>query len=215
VSAWERVIALVVQPGVDFEADTVLDYDRAKAGSLSSALSTHPAIVYEAHSTDYQIQRSLRQMVEDHFAILKVGPWLTFAYREALFALAAMERELLDWRPGCRLSQVREALEEAMLLKTTHWKAYYHGDDKEVRRSLTYGYSDRCRYYWNEPSVQREVARLLGNLQELRIPPTVVSQFLPLEYEAIRDGQLQPTPQMLIQNHVRHVLRVYSRACAG
>jgi D-tagatose-1,6-bisphosphate aldolase subunit GatZ/KbaZ len=215
VSAWERVIALVVQPGVDFEADTIFDYDQAKAGSLSSALSAHPGIVYEAHSTDYQPERSLRQMVEDHFAILKVGPWLTFAFREALFALAAMERELLDRRPGCRLSQVREALEEAMLLKPTHWKSYYLGDEKEVRRSLTFGYSDRCRYYWNEPSVQREVARLLGNLEELRIPLTVVSQFLPLEYEAIRDGQLQPSPEMLIQSHIRHVLRIFSRACAG
>jgi D-tagatose-1,6-bisphosphate aldolase subunit GatZ/KbaZ len=205
----------VVQPGVDFEADRVFDYDRAKAGSLSAALSAYPAIVYEAHSTDYQSQTSLRQMVEDHFAILKVGPWLTFAFREALFALAAIERELLDKQPGRRISQVREALEEAMLLKPAHWKSYYHGDEKDVRRSLTFGYSDRCRYYWTEPSVKREVARLFANLEELRIPPNVVSQFLPLEYEAIRDGQLQPTPEMLAQNHVRHVLRVYSRACAG
>jgi D-tagatose-1,6-bisphosphate aldolase subunit GatZ/KbaZ len=182
---------------------------------LSAALSAHPAIVYEAHSTDYQSPNSLRQMVEDHFAILKVGPWLTFAFREALFSLAAIERELLDRRPGHRLSQVREALEETMLLNPTHWKSYYHGDEKEVHRSLTYGYSDRCRYYWNEPSVQREVARLFDNLGTLRIPPTVVSQFLPLEYDAIRDGRLQATPEQLIRHHVRHVLRVYSRACAG
>jgi D-tagatose-1,6-bisphosphate aldolase subunit GatZ/KbaZ len=214
-AAWERVIALVVQPGVDFEADTIFDYDRASAYALSAALSAHPAIVYEAHSTDYQSPNSLRQMVEDHFAILKVGPWLTFAFREALFSLAAIERELLDRRPGHRLSQVREALEETMLLNPTHWKSYYHGDEKEVHRSLTYGYSDRCRYYWNEPSVQREVARLFDNLGTLRIPPTVVSQFLPLEYDAIRDGRLQATPEQLIRHHVRHVLRVYSRACAG
>ena len=114
LSAWERVIALVVQPRVDFEADAVFDYDRSKAASLSAALSAHPAIVYEAHSTDYQSRASLRQMVEDHFAILKVGPWLTFAYREALLALAAIERELLDGRPGHQRSQVREALEDAM-----------------------------------------------------------------------------------------------------
>ena len=214
-SAWERVIALVVQPGVDFEADAIFDYDRARAASLTAALSAHPAVVYEAHSTDYQSPDSLRQMVEDHFAILKVGPWLTFAFREALFSLASIERELLDRRPGHRLSQVREALEEAMLLNPANWKSYYHGDEKEVHRSLTYGYSDRCRYYWNDPSVQREVARLFDNLESLRIPHTVVSQFLPLEYEAIRDGRLQSTPEQLIRHHVRHVLRVYSRACAA
>ena len=214
-SAWERVIALVVQPGVDFEADTVFDYDRATAASLSAALSAHAAIVYEAHSTDYQSPSSLRQMVEDHFAILKVGPWLTFAFREALFALAAIEREMLEQRSGCRLSQVREALEAAMLRNPAHWKSYYHGDEKDVRRNLTYGYSDRCRYYWNEPAVQEEVARLLDKLASVSIPPTVISQYLPLEYEAIRDREIKPTPEMLIRSHVLRVLRVYSRACAG
>ncbi len=215
MSAWERVIALVVQPGVDFGAEVIFDYDPAKAGPLSAALSSHPGIVYEAHSTDYQTPEALEQMVQGHFAILKVGPWLTFAVREALLALAAIERELLDRRPGSRLSQVREALEEAMLLKPGYWKSYYQGDQKEVHRNLTFGYSDRSRYYWNEPSVQREVARLFGNLEQLRIPSTVLSQFMPLEYEAVRAGQLQPTAESLIQNHVRHVLRIYSRACAG
>src|SRR5205823_6088923 len=47
---------------------------------------------------------------EDHFAILKVGPWLTFAYREAIFSLSSIERELLGRGKGYRLSQVREAL---------------------------------------------------------------------------------------------------------
>ncbi len=214
-TAWERVIALVVQPGVDFGADAVFDYDRSKAGELSAALSEHPGIVYEAHSTDYQNPRSLAEMVQDHFAILKVGPWLTFAYREALFGLAAIERELLDRRPGDRVSQVREALEQAMLLKPAHWKSYYHGDHKQVHRNLTYGYSDRCRYYWNEPSVQAEVARLMANLAALPIPLPLVSQYFPLEYEAVTERQFSPTPEMLIRNHIRHVLGIYSRACAG
>jgi D-tagatose-1,6-bisphosphate aldolase subunit GatZ/KbaZ len=114
-SAWERVVALVVQPGVDFGADTVFDYDASKAHSLSAALETHDGIVYEAHSTDYQSSGSLAQMVKDHFAILKVGPWLTFAFREAVLALGAIERELLNTSRSSSLSQVREALEAAML----------------------------------------------------------------------------------------------------
>jgi D-tagatose-1,6-bisphosphate aldolase subunit GatZ/KbaZ len=213
LSAWERVIALVVQPGVDFGADAVFDYDRAKADGLSAALSAHPAIVYEAHSTDYQSPRSLRRMVQDHFAILKVGPWLTFAFREALFALAAIERELLSMRSGYRLSQVRDAIEAAMLRNPVYWKSYYHGVEKEVRRNLTYGYSDRCRYYWNEPSVQEEVARLFDNLASLPIPPTVVSQYLPAEYEAIRDGRIRSVPEEMVRHHIRQVVRVYAAAC--
>ena len=41
----------------------------------------------------------LTELVEDHWAILKIGPGLTFALREALFALAAIEDELVDEAP--------------------------------------------------------------------------------------------------------------------
>ena len=95
-SAWDRVIAVVVQPGVEFGDSTVFPYDSRKANSLSQFPSHTWAGVYEAHSTDYQTGVALRQMVMDHFAILKVGPWLTFAFREAVFALAAIETEWLS-----------------------------------------------------------------------------------------------------------------------
>lgn len=213
-SAWESVIALVVQPGVDFGSNAVFDYNAIKARSLSAALSSHDGIVYEAHSTDYQSPRSLAQMVHDHFGILKVGPWLTFAFREAVLALTEIERELLKTRSGCRLSQLRDALEEAMLRNPIHWQSYYHGGEGEVRRDLTYSYSDRCRYYWNEPTVQEGIARLFSNLAAGPIPHTLVSQYLPTAYEAIRDGRLQARPEPMIQHHIRQVLGVYARACA-
>jgi D-tagatose-1,6-bisphosphate aldolase subunit GatZ/KbaZ len=128
---------------------------------LSAALSEEAGMVYEAHSTDYQSPKALQQMVEDHFAILKVGPWLTYAYREAVLALAAIEHELLKAKPGTRLSQVRDALEKAMLNNPIHWQSYYRGDEEETRRELIYSYSDRCRYYWNDASVQEELSQLL------------------------------------------------------
>ena len=214
-SSWGRVIALVVQPGVDFGSNAVFEYDAVKARSLSAALLLHDGIVYEAHSTDYQSPSALTQMVHDHFGILKVGPWLTFAFREAVLALTAIERELLKTRSGCRLSQVREALEEAMLRNPIHWRSHYYGDEGEVRRDLTYSYSDRCRYYWNEPTVQEEMARLFGNLAGDPIPLTLVSQYLPVTYQAIRDGRLQARPEQMIQHHIRQVLGVYARSCAS
>lgn len=212
-SAWERVVALVVQPGVDFAADAVFDYDGSKARFLSAALATHDGIVYEGHSTDYQSDGSLAQMVRDHFAILKVGPWLTFAFREAVLALGTMERELLKTSRQHHLSQVREALEAAMLRNPTHWRPYYHGAEEDVRRDLMYGYSDRCRYYWHEPVVQKEMDRLFQNLATSPISPTLISQYLPEEYKAIRTGRLQPVPEQMIQEHIRQVLRVYAAAC--
>jgi len=213
-SAWERVIALVVQPGVDFGSNAIFDYDRAKAQSLAATLSKHPEIVFEAHSTDYQSPQALARMVEDHFAILKVGPWLTFAFREAVLALSAIERELFARTSKRQISQVREALEAAMLRDPAHWRSYYRGDEDEVRRDLIYSYSDRCRYYWNQPAVRDEVARLFDNLEGKPIPLTLISQYLPLEYEAIRSGELQPVPERMIDYHIRRVVRVYAEACS-
>jgi D-tagatose-1,6-bisphosphate aldolase subunit GatZ/KbaZ len=212
-SAWDRVIGLVVQPGVEFGEDVIFDYDRQKAMALSFALPKHPVLVYEAHSTDYQRPAALAQMVEDHFAILKVGPWLTFAFREAVFALSAIERELFGLRKGVRLSQVRPALDAAMLRNPTYWRSYYHGSEDEVRLARIYSYSDRCRYYWGDATVQQELAQLRANLDASPLPPTLVSQHLPLQYEAIRSGRRQAHAEDMIQEHIQAVLRVYAAAC--
>ena len=132
-AAWERVIAVVVQPGVEFGDTAVFPYTTEKARKLSQFAEKKWQGVYEAHSTDYQTAAALKQMVRDHFAILKVGPWLTFAFREAVFALAAVEQEWLGDRKGIAISRVRESLEEAMLANPQYWKSYYRGDDAALR----------------------------------------------------------------------------------
>jgi D-tagatose-1,6-bisphosphate aldolase subunit GatZ/KbaZ len=213
-AAWENVVGLVVQPAVEFGDTRVFDYDRQKVHALSARLPASPALVYEAHSTDYQAPAALAEMVEDHFAILKVGPWLTFAYREAIFALSNIEREILGHKREIKLSQVREALELEMLGNPVYWRSYYRGDDDELRLSRAFSFSDRCRYYWPQPSVQKEVDRLLHNLDLFSCPLTLLSQYLPIEYEAIRQGALQNHPAALIGHHIRRVLRIYGAACA-
>jgi D-tagatose-1,6-bisphosphate aldolase subunit GatZ/KbaZ len=212
-AAWQRVVGMVVQPGVEFGDDVVFEYDASRARSLSRALPRIPSLVYEAHSTDYQSPGALAQMVEDHFAILKVGPWLTFAFREAVFALSAIEREMFAGRKALRLSKVREVLDRAMLRKPAYWRSYYHGDARQLRLSRAYSYSDRCRYYWHEPAVQAEIARLVDNLRTRSFPLTLVSQYLPREYEAIRAGHIEEQPAAIIRHHIQLVLRVYATAC--
>lgn len=214
-AAWERVIGIVVQPGVEFGENVIFDYERRKATPLASALPETPELVYEAHSTDYQKPAALAEMVEDHFAILKVGPWLTFAFREAVFALGAIERELLAQRTGVRLSQVREALEAAMLQNPVYWRSYYHGDEDEIRLARIYSYSDRCRYYWSDPKVQQELAQLRANVDANPAPATLLSQYLPAQYDAMRSRSGRPPARAedMIQEHIRTVLRVYAAAC--
>jgi D-tagatose-1,6-bisphosphate aldolase subunit GatZ/KbaZ len=212
--AFERVIGLVVQPGVEFGSADVFDYDRSQAQALSANLPQRPELVYEAHSTDYQTGLALWEMVEDHFAILKVGPWLTFAMREAVFALSALEEEWLGWR-GQKLSRVREALEEAMLKDPAHWKDYYEGEEGELQLSRKYSYSDRCRYYWPDATVRAELDVLVRNLTRNPPPLTLIGQFLPTQYQAVRAGILANDPTSLIEDRVREVLRLYSTACGA
>jgi D-tagatose-1,6-bisphosphate aldolase subunit GatZ/KbaZ len=212
-AAWERVIGMVVQPGVEFGENVIFCYDRQKARALSSALPERPALVYEAHSTDYQPADALKLLVEDHFAILKVGPWLTFAFREAVFALGAIERELLADRKRERISQVPEALEAAMVRNPAYWGSYYHGSEEEIRRARMYSYSDRCRYYWGDATVQQELAQLRANLELYPPPPMLLVQYMPLEHEAIQSGRVAARMEDMIQEHIRAVLRIYASAC--
>jgi D-tagatose-1,6-bisphosphate aldolase subunit GatZ/KbaZ len=214
-AAWENVVGLVVQPAVEFGDTMVFDYDRQKVHSLSAGLPASPALVYEAHSTDYQPPAALVEMVEDHFAILKVGPWLTFAYREAIFALSGIEREILGHKREVRSSQVREALELEMLRNPAYWRSYYRGDDDQLRLSRAFSFSDRCRYYWPQPPVQEEVERLLHNLGRFSCPLTLLSQYLPIEYDAIRQGALENDAAAIIRHHIRRVLRFYGAACGA
>lgn len=210
--AWERVIAVVTQPGVEFGDEAVFDYEPAKAQNLAGYLEQGGDLVYEAHSTDYQRGDSLGQMVADHFAILKVGPWLTFAMREALFALESIEREMFR-DLGCEPSGLRRTLEAVMLAHPGYWAPYYRGSDDELRLARAYSYSDRCRYYWPRPELRDAVARLFANLSGRPIPLTLLSQFLPEQYEAVRLGQLQPDPRVLVRHSVRTVLARYATAC--
>jgi D-tagatose-1,6-bisphosphate aldolase subunit GatZ/KbaZ len=214
-AAWERVIGLVVQPGVEFGDSSVFEYQRDQARPLRQSLPASPALAYEAHSTDYQPPLALRQMVEDHFAILKVGPWLTFAFREAVFALSQIEREWLGNRRGVAISQVPEALEQAMLSNPVHWNSYYRGDEAELRFARRYSFSDRSRYYWPEPTVEREIQKLVANLSAAPPPLTLLSQYLPEQYDAVREGAIRNLPADLILDRIRKVLRIYAAACGN
>ncbi len=211
--AWGRVCAVVVQPGVEFGDDTVHDYERLKATALSRHIETNDQFIYEAHSTDYQTPENMKQMVADHFAILKVGPWLTYACREALVALESIEQELLAARADLSLSVFRETLEQVMLDDPRYWEKYYRGNPPAQRLARLYSYSDRWRYYWPHPDIQQAVLQLLRNLENESIPLSLLHQFLPCQYTAVRAGCLQPVPLDLIRDKIMQVTGIYAFAC--
>jgi len=207
-SAWDRVVAMVVQPGVEFGNDFILEYDRAAAADLSRFIETR-ALVYEAHSTDYQTREALSQMVEDHFAILKVGPALTYAYREAIYALAIMEDALF---PPEERSGLIEVLDQVMLVNPVYWRKYYPGDSAAQRFARLYSFSDRSRYYWTVPEVQAALEKLSWNLSINPLPLTLVNQYAPEQYRRIRRGELAGRPDEIVLDRIMDVLRDYRMA---
>jgi D-tagatose-1,6-bisphosphate aldolase subunit GatZ/KbaZ len=209
-AAWERVIALVVQPGVEFDSTSVVDYERAGTTQLRAVLDDKPHTVFEAHSTDYQTVEHLTELVEDHWAILKVGPGLTFALREAMFALAAIEGELVDKE---RRSNLPEVVDQTMLADPRWWRGYYSGDAAAERLARRYSYSDRLRYYWPDDRIVAAVEVLFANLEAVEVPLPLLSAYLPRQYERVRAGALKLSPLALAVDYVRDPLRDYARAC--
>jgi D-tagatose-1,6-bisphosphate aldolase subunit GatZ/KbaZ len=206
-------MALVVEAGAEYGEQGVFAYDPRRAADLAGWIETQEGLVFEAHSTDYQTPEALRQMVENHFAILKVGPALTFAFREAVFALEAVEAELL--RDVEERSGLRQALEQAMLRNPVHWEKYAGGDEAQRRLARLYGLSDRARYYWPDPGVQAALEKLQHKLEGEELPLGLLSQHLPEQARRVLSGKLEARPQALIADKIETVLEVFAAACAG
>ena len=209
-TAWQRVVASVVQPGVEFDNHSVADYQPRQAHELSQAIAEVPSMVFEAHSTDYQTRDALDALVRDHFAILKVGPGLTFALREALWALDAIEQEWID---DSRRARLREVVLTRMRDKPTHWQRYYHSQGHALTVDLQYSLSDRIRYYWPDPVIEQARQRLFDNLRADPPPISLISQFLPHALHALRTGIVTRDPLSLTMAHISAALDDYHHAC--
>jgi D-tagatose-1,6-bisphosphate aldolase subunit GatZ/KbaZ len=211
-AAWDRVVAVVVQPGVEFGEHQVWDYDRAVAAGLCAALKKYPRLVFEGHSTDYQTPDNLKKMVEDGIAVLKVGPALTFALREALFMLNQIEIEVCKYYPEIEQSNFIQTLDSRMGTNPVYWSSHYQGDGGSVLLSRRYSFSDRCRYYLPDTAVGHAITALLANLKKTCIPLTLISQYMPAQYLKIRRGLLQNDPCALLKDKIREVLEAYCQA---
>ena len=204
--AMDRVVALVVQPGVDFGNAQIFPFDKAKAAELSEIVVDIPGVVFEAHSTDFQTEASLADLVSAHFAILKVGPELTYAYREAVFAMAAIEDRLVR----SERSDIVSVLEHAMDENNAHWLNYVEKTGN-MRIDRLYGFSDRVRYYWPDPRIGAAIGRLAANIDRQAVHPGLISQFAGGMIAESRNVSLS---RKIIASKVGAVVAKYRRACA-
>lgn len=211
-AAWKDIIAVVVQPGVEFGDVQVFLYDRQEAAKLCGTLKDYPELVLEGHSTDYQSKGCLRQMVEDGIAILKVGPALTFGLREALFALSMIEKELI---PGEKQAGFVEVLDQVMLKAPANWQKHYHGNEQDIAFARKYSFSDRCRYYMGDESITAAMKQLFDNLSKIEIPLNILHQYMPRQYAKIQQGTLSVNPRELAKDGVMSFAEDYEYAVSN
>lgn len=210
-AAWNEVIAVVVQPGLEEKDSGCTEYDRSKAVELMAEIRNYPNLVFEGHSTDYQTKIKLKELVEDGVGILKVGPGLTFALREGLFALANIEKICIASEKQSRFVEI---LEELMLEEPKYWQKHYHGTEAELAFKRKYSFSDRARYYLPQARMVEAQATLFANLRENGIPLALLSQFMPKQYTKVREGQLALDPEALVMDRVIDTVEEYTYATA-
>ncbi|MBM6830740.1 class II D-tagatose-bisphosphate aldolase, non-catalytic subunit [Faecalicoccus acidiformans] len=209
--AWKYVMAAVVQPGVEEKDAGCEEYDRERAKELMASIKDYNNLVFEGHSTDYQTKYKLKELIEDGVGILKVGPGLTYAAREGIFSLCMIEEELAKVY-GFETSHFKDVLDEVMLENPGKWAPYYHGTEKEIAFKRKYSFSDRSRYYMPNPKVQKALDTLLSNLKEHPVSLPLLSQYMPIQYTAVREGKLENTPEALIKARVAYTIEEYTFA---
>lgn len=207
--AWQYVIGVVVQPGVEFGSDDIWNYNREEAKELINGLRDYPQLIFEAHSTDYQTPKALKQMVEDGFIILKVGPALTFGFREGAFALNLIENELLKYNSNVELSNFIEVLDFNMVKNNKDWVHHYSGTGEEIKLQRKYSLSDRARYYMPKDEVNFALEKLMNNLEGIEIPAAIISQFMHEQYKKVREGILKPNAEDLLKDRIGEYLDDY------
>ena len=208
--SFDDIVAVVIQPGVEFADDSVCEYDPEKAKEIVNELKKYDSLVFEGHSTDYQTKEALREMVRDGVGILKVGPALTFAYREAIFALELIEKEIYKTKPSVRLSNIRNVIQNIMLDDPSNWEKHYHGTRADISLSMDFSYSDRCRYYMTDDTVEEAVDILVNNINNAKVPLTLISQYMPEQYKHLRNNKEKTVcAQWLIKDKIKDLINDY------
>ena len=202
-AALKRIIGIVVQPGVDFGNSQIFAFDKAKAAKLAATIQQIPNAVFEAHSTDYQTPQALHDLVASRFSILKVGPELTTAYREAIVVMACIEDRL----PIAAKSNIMSVIAKVMDADPKYWQGYIVNDARTKLMKI-YGLSDRIRYYWPNSAIQDALKILHANIDGASGEIGLIGQFANLP-----EQHSLPLSQEIIQARVGAVVNKYTSAC--
>ena len=198
----DQVAGLVVQPGVEFTPMHIHHLPMERDPGLRRAIAPWTGLCLEAHSTDYQRPEVYPRLAELGFAFQKVGPALTFGWRQALYGLDHL-RGLL----GIDAVPIADVMDEVMLARPSHWERHYRGDDLRLQRH--FGLADRIRYYWPDPTARRAVARLLADLSDRAVPEPLLWQVFDRGLLDLAEALPGTLPERLLLAGVQQQLRPY------
>ena len=122
---------------------------------------------------------------------------------------------MLSNKKGILLSNLIDIVDQRMLEFPKYWEKYYTASEEENKLKRKYSYSDRIRYYWSDKKVEESLQRLIKNLNENKIPITLIRQYLPEEYNAISEGMIPANPAEIILHKISSVLEIYNYATSG
>ncbi len=201
-----RIGGLVVQPGVEFGAMEVHHLPRDRDPGLREAVAHHDGVVLEAHSTDYQHPDAFPRLAQLGFAFQKVGPALTFAWREAIYSLGGLAR-IAGWTD----EDLPETMERVMLADPSHWQRHLDAAAGNLRLQRHVSYADRIRYYWPRSEAQAALSRLRGALQAKRLPDPLLRQGFASQVLDRAEALRPELPQVdaLLQAAVQEALAPY------
>lgn len=207
--AWDSIVGVVVQPGVEYGSFSVRQYRREDARELCSVLKAFPHLCFEGHSTDFQFPRHLRMLAEDGVLILKVGPAITYAMREALANMCEIERIFIN--DNAR-SHFKEILDSVMQAYPKYWEKYYGGADNEKRIQRKFSFLDRSRYYMADQSVRNALKRLEDNINKLDMNPGIIHQYFRNQYDRLYCNNIECNFSSLIFDYIAMQLEEYDLA---
>lgn len=200
-----QVAGLVVQPGVEFSPMQVHHLPLQRDPGLLAVLADWLGVCLEAHSTDYQNPEVFRRLAELGFAFQKVGPALTFAYRQAVYALDNL-RQSANW---ANTEPLFDVMERVMLADPGYWQGHYHGTSGDLRVERHFGLADRIRYYWPQPQAQLAIAGLLADLASRDLPEPMLWQAFSTEVISRAKKLGGPLAEALILAEIQIALLPY------
>ena len=201
---FDTVTGLVLQPGVEFSPMRVHHFPPDRALPYRALLADWPGIVLEAHSTDYQRPQVFRTLAAQGFAFQKVGPALTFAWRQAAYGL-----DLIRGLLGGQDRGLMRAIERLMTAAPQHWNGHYRGDAAGLLTARHFGLADRIRYYWPLPKAQAALAELRDWADGTTLPDPLLLQVFPQSLLDRAEGLAGALPDRLLQASVHTALDPY------